>query len=98
MASTYSRCLSSAGPCAYLVRRRPVVTKFGPSFVLASASLELVRLVRRENVAAGKRTVASARLALQLHLYIHGGLGGVHLLLERPETIPHHHDLVEERL
>ena len=66
--------------------------------LVSAASLELILFVGEEHVEARERAVAAADVALQLHLRVIGQVGGVHLLLERPQTVPQHDDLVEEGL
>src|SRR4029079_3460093 len=62
--------------------------------LIAAAALELISLVGKQHVEARQRSVTSADVALQLHLHIVRQVGGVHLLLERPQPVPHHDDLV----
>src|SRR4030081_449110 len=84
------------------MRRPPLLTRLPSAAVTAAsfagASLELIFLLSEQHVEAGKRTVASAHVALQLDLHVIGQVGGVDLLFESPQPIPHHHNLVKEGL
>ena len=63
-----------------------------------SAALELIVVVREQDVETGQRSVAPADVGLQLHLDIVRQIGCVDVLLQRPEPIPQHDHLVKERL
>src|SRR6185369_8588345 len=67
----------------------------GPRSVPAR-TLELVVLVGEEHVEAGQRAVAAADVRLQPDLRVVREIGGVDLLLQGPQPVAHHHDLVEE--
>src|SRR5262245_25688777 len=70
----------------------------GVASALLAAALELIGVVGEQHVEAGERAVAAGDVALELHLQIRVDLERVDLLLERPQPVPDHHDLVEERL
>ena len=69
-----------------------------PQIVFAARPLELIQFLRKQHVEARQRSVAAADVALQLDFDIFREIGGVDLLLERPQAVPQHDDLVEERL
>ena len=77
---------------AHGVSRGPIASS------LTAAALELIALVGEQHIERRQRTVTAAHVRLQLHLRVVRQLGRVHLLLERSQAIPQHHDLVEERL
>src|SRR6185503_15165687 len=61
------------------------------------AALELVFLVSKEDVEACEGSITAADVALQLDLHIFRYIDCVDLLLQRPQAISQHHDLVKER-
>src|SRR5450432_3804426 len=60
---------------------------------------ELIFTVGEENVERRQRSVAAGHVLLELHLLVAGELRvRVDLLLEDPQAVADHHDLVEERV
>src|SRR5690242_660546 len=65
---------------------------------LGAGAFELIVLVGKEHVEARQRSVTAADVGLELQLDVCGRVHGVHLLLERPQAVANHDDLVEEGL
>src|SRR5207237_6194852 len=71
----------------------------GASLVLVAAAggpFELIVVPGEEDVEARQRSVAARDVSLQLQLDVFRQLGRIDVLLERPQAIAQHDDLVEE--
>src|SRR5262245_49230871 len=62
--------------------------------LIAARALELIALLREQHVEARQRSVAAADITLQLDFDIFRQVRGIDLLLERPQAVPQHDDLV----